>query len=101
MHALEVGLAGERDQRSAIQKRIGYRRDQIRGARSERAKAHAGPAGQPPVRVGHIGAALFVADRNETNRRVGQGLAEIERLLARNTEYVLNALRLEALDEHI
>ena len=101
VHPLEVGLAGERDERRAIEERVGDRGDEVRGARTERAEAHAGAAGQPPVRVGHVGAALLVADGDELDRGVGQRLVEVERLLAGDAEHVLDALGLEALDEHI
>ena len=53
-----------------------------------------------PIGVGHIRPALLVADGNELDRRVGQRLVQIERLLARNAEHVPNPFRLQALDEH-
>jgi hypothetical protein len=101
VHAFEIGLAGEGDQRRPVQERIGDGCHEVRGARSERAQAHAGSAGEAPVRVGHIGATLLVTDGDEADRRVGQGPAEIERLLAGDSEDVLDALSLEALDENI
>ena len=42
VHALEVALAGERDQRRAVEEGVGDRRDEVRGARAERAEADAG-----------------------------------------------------------
>ena len=66
----------------------------------ERAQAHAGAAGQPAVGVGHVRAALLVADRHELNRRIGQRFVQVKRLLARDAEHVLDALGLQALDEH-
>ena len=44
MHALEVALAGERDERRAVQERVGDAGDEVRGARAERAEADAGAA---------------------------------------------------------
>ena len=67
----------------------------------EGSQAHAGPPGQTAVGVGHVGAALLVAHRHEVDRRVGQRLVEVERLLARDAEHVLDALGLEALHEHL
>ncbi len=101
VHPLQVGLAGECDERGSVQVGVGHGSDEVRRARSEGAEAHARSARQPPVGVGHVGAALLVPNRNELNRRIGQRLAQIERLLARNPEHEPNALRLQALDEHI
>ena len=67
----------------------------------ERAQADARPPGQPPVDVRDVGAALLVSDRNELDRGVRQRFVEVEGLLARDAEHVLDALGLEAFDEHI
>src|SRR3954469_5854865 len=40
-------------------------------------------------------------DRDELDGGVGEGLVEIERLLARDTEDILDALRLQAFHEHV
>jgi hypothetical protein len=47
------------------------------------------------------GAALLLADRDELDGRVGEGLAQVERLLAGDAEHVAHALGLEAVDEHV
>ena len=101
MHPLEVALAGERDERCAVEVGVRHRGHQVHRARAERAEADAGATGEPPVYVRHVGAALFVADRHELDRGVGQRLVEIERLLAGDPEDVLDALRLETLDEDV
>ena len=101
VHTLEVGLAGERDQRRAVQKSIRDRCDKIGGPGSEGTQADTGSAGQTPVGVGHVRAALFMADRHEPDRGIGQGLVEMQCLLAGNPEDVLDALCLEAFDEHL
>ena len=101
VHALEVGLPGQRDERRAIKGRVGHGGDQVGRAGAEGAEAHAGSAGQAPVGIGHVRAALLVPDGHELDRRVGQGLVQVQRLLAGNAEYVPDALGLEALDEHI
>ena len=56
---------------------------------------------QAAVHVGHVGPALLVANRDEGDRRVVERLVEIERLLARDPEDVLDALGLQALDEQV
>ena len=101
VHALEVALAGERDERRAVEERVGDRGDEVRRARAQRAEADAGAPGQAAVHVGHVGAALLVADGDERDRGVGERLVEVERLLARDAEDVLDALGLEALDEDV
>ena len=101
VHPLEVGLAGQRDERRAVEERVADRRDEVRRARAERAQADAGAPGEAPVHVGHVGAALLVANRDEGDRGVGQRLVEVERLLARDAEDVPDALGLEALHEDI
>ena len=101
VHPLEVALAGERHQRRAVQVGVGHRGHEVQRARPERAEADARVAGQAAVDVGHVGAALLVADRHEVDRRARQRLVEVERLLARDAEDVLDALGLEALDEDV
>ena len=68
----------------------------------ERAEAHAGPAGEAAVGVGHERRPLLVAHREELDRlRVVERLVQVERLLARDPEDVLDALVLEAPDEEL
>ena len=101
VHPLQVALPGERHQRGAVEVGVRDRRGEVERARAERAQADAGVAGQPAVDVGHVGAALLVADRHEVDRRARQRLVEVERLLARDAEDVLDALGLEAFHEHV
>ena len=101
VHALEVRLPGQRDERRAVQERVRDGGDEVRRARAERAEADAGAAGEAAVHVGHVGPALLVADRHEADRGVVQGLVQIEGLLARNAEHVLDALRLQAFHEQV
>src|ERR687897_910701 len=72
-----------------------------RRARPERAEADARATGQAAVHVGHVRTALLVADGDELHARSLERLVEIQRLLARDAEYVLDALGFEALDEEI
>ena len=101
VHPLEVALAGERHERRAVEEGVGDRGHEVQRARAERAEADAGAAGQPAVDVGHVGAALLVAHRDELDRRARQRLVQVERLLARDAEDVLDALGLEALHEDV
>jgi hypothetical protein len=101
VHSLEIRLAGERHERRAVEERVRDGGDEVRRARAERAQAHAGALRQPAVHVGHVGPALFVSNRNEVHRRARERLVEVQRLLAGDAEYVLDALRLEALHEQI
>ena len=101
VHALEVALAGQRDERRAVEERVGDAGDEVGRARPERAEADAGAPGQAPVHVGHVGAALLVADGDERDRGVLERLVEVQRLLARDAEDVLDALGLEALHEQV
>jgi hypothetical protein len=101
VHALEVALPRQGDERRAVEVRVGHRRHQVEGAGPEGAQADAGAAGQATVDVRHVGAALLVAHRHELDGRVLQGLVQIECLLARDTEDVRDPLGLEALDEDV
>ena len=101
VHPLEVGLAGERDERRAVEEGVADRGDEVHGPGTERAEADAGAPGQAPVHVGHVGPALLVSNRDEGDRRARQRLVEVQRLLAGDAEDVLDPLGLEALDEHV
>ena len=101
VHALEVALAGERHERRAVEVGVGHRGDEVQRPGAERAEADAGVAGEAAVDVGHVGAALLVADRDELDRRARQRLVQVERLLAGDAEHVPDALGLEALDEDV
>ena len=101
VHALEVALAGERHQRRAVEEGVRHRGHEVQRARAERAEADAGAAGEPAPDVGHVGAALLVAHRDELDRGARQRLVQVERLLARDPEHVLDALGLEALHEDV
>jgi hypothetical protein len=101
VHPLEVGLAGERDERRAVEEGVADGGHEVHRAGAERAEADARAAGQPAVHVGHVGAALLVSNRDKGDARVRQRAVEVERLLARDPEDVSDALGLEALHEDI
>ena len=101
VHSFEVGLTGQGDQRGAVQESVGNCRDEVGRTRPQRAQADPSPSCQPAVGVGHVCAALFVSYRHEPNGGVGQRLAQVERLLARDAEHVADALGLQALHKHV
>ena len=101
VHAFEVRLAGKGDQRGAIQERVGDGGDQVGRARAEGPEAHTGSARESADCVGHVGAALLMANGHELNRGGGEGFAQIKRLLTGYSEYVANTLGFKALDEHL
>ncbi len=101
VHALQVSLPRERHERRAVEERVRHRGREVQRAGAERAKADTGAARQPPVHIRHVAAALLVADRDELDRRAGERLVQVERLLARDAEHVLHALGLEALHEDV
>ena len=101
VHALEVALAGQGDERRAVEEGVGDRGDQVRGARAERAEADAGALGEAAVHVRHVGPALLVSNGDEVDRGVGERFVEIQGLLTRDTEDVLDPLDLQALHEQV
>ena len=101
VHRLQRALARERDERRAVEGRVGDRGDEVQRARPQRPEADAGAPGEPPVGVGHVGPGLLVANRDERDRRLFERVVEIERLLARDAEDVAHALGLEAAYEDV
>ena len=101
VHPLEVGLAGEGDERRAVQEGVADRGDEVHGPGAQRAQADAGAPGEAPVHVGHVGPALLVSNRDEGDRGARQRLVEVEGLLAGDPEDVLDPFGLQAFDEHV
>ena len=85
--SLQVGLAGEGDQRRAVEPGVGDAGHQVRSRRGRGCGGRRRPTVSRPT-FGHIGAALLVADGHELDRRGVQRLVEIERLLTRDAEDV-------------
>ena len=94
-------LAGDGDERRADELGVGDARHQVRGARPERGKADARLAGEPAVGGGHERRRLLVARDNELDVRRAERLEEIEVLLARQAEDVLDALLFQLSDEQV
>ena len=102
VHLGEARLAGERDDRRAVQVGVGQAGDEVGRAGPERAETDAGPAGEAAVGVGHEGRPLLVPDGEEGDGLgVLDRLVQVERLLAGDPEDVPDALVLEAADEEL
>jgi hypothetical protein len=101
VHPFQRPLSGERDERRAVQIRVGDGGDEVQRAGTERPEAHPGPPGEPAADVGHVGARLLVAHRDEVDRGPVQRVVEVERFLAGDSEHPPDALVLQALDEHV
>ena len=78
---------------------VGHAGHQIGGPGPERGQAHAGPAGQPPVDVGHEGGRLLVAGGDEADLAVQQDVQDVDVLLAGEAENDLHALVFQTADE--
>jgi hypothetical protein len=96
VHPVEVALSGERHQRGPVEVGVGHTGDQIGGPGPERAQTDSGPTGEPPDRIGDEGARLFVVDGHELDRRLVQGLVQIESLLPRYPEDPAHPFRFQA-----
>src|SRR5919201_1749393 len=101
VHALEVALTGERDERGPVEEGVRDRRREVHRPWPERAQAYPGAAREAAVYVRDIAATLLVTHRDELDRGVGERLVEIEGLLTRDAEDVLDAFGLEAFDEDV
>ena len=96
VHSLEPALAGQGHERGPVQEGVGHPGHQIGGPGTQGAEAHAGPAGQAALDVGHEGAGLLVADRDELDRRSVERVRDVEGLLAGDPEDPSDPLGLEA-----
>jgi hypothetical protein len=94
-------LAGDRDDRRAIEIRVGQAGGEVRRPRPEGRQAHPRLAREPPPDVRHEGGRLLVADGDETDGRVEEGVVQVEGLLAGHAEDVAHALPLEAADQEL
>ena len=94
-------LAGDGHDGRPVEVRVGQARGEVRRAGPEGRQAHARPAGEPPPDIRHERGRLLVADRDEADRRVEEGVVQVERLLARHAEDVADAFLLEAADQEL
>src|SRR5437868_3008018 len=102
MRAFETDLARDRDEGSAVDLRVGDSGDEIRGTRPECGQADTGIRRETTVHIGHEGGALLVPGEHELDLlALREGGVERERLLARDTEDVPNALVLQAFHQEL
>ena len=94
LHELTGDLPRDRDERRAVQKRVGHAGDEVRRARPERRQANTGAPGQAAVYVRHEGRALLVTRWDEANPRLLDGEHKVEVLLAGYAEDNLDPFRL-------
>src|SRR5205085_2105960 len=86
----------DRDDRTAIDQRIGEARAEIEGRRAARRHAHAGPLGHPRIGLRHVGGALLVAGIDQPDALLDAAHLGIEHRPAHDEERILDALRLQA-----
>ena len=98
--AIEARLRDERDERVRVELGVRDPEHQVDRAGTEGGQADAGLAGERTVRVGHERSAALVSRGDEPDRAVGERVDRVEVLLAGEAEDELDALVLEALDDH-
>ena len=94
-------LARNGDDRSAVHVGVGDPRDQVGRTGTQRRHAHARAAGEAPVDVGHERRALLVMRGDEPDAAVEKRIHDVDVLLARNTEDVLDPFVLKAFNEQL
>ena len=94
-------LADEQDHRRRVLRGDVHPDARVRRARPARDEADARPAGQLPVRLGHVGGGGLVAARDQADVRVVQRVEHGQVALARDAERVLDAVQLELVDEDL
>jgi hypothetical protein len=99
VHAGGGGLARDGHYRRTVHVRVGHAGDQVGGARPQCGQAHARPAGQAPIDVGHEGRALLVPHGDEADAAIQQRVHDIEVLLAGQPEDVFHSLVFQAADQ--
>ena len=92
-------LAGDHHHRHRAEQRIGRAGREVERAGAERREADAGLAGQAPMGRRHERRRLLVPGQHQLDRRAAQRFDDVEILLARNPEDLLDALVLERGDD--
>ncbi len=88
-------LAGQRDDRRAVEIRVGDAGDEVRRPRTERRETRAGYAGAAGHRLGHERGARFVPREDELETGLAKALDEIDDLAARVAEDVADTRGVE------
>ena len=98
---VQPGLRRERHQRVRVELGVRDPEDEVERAGAERREADARLAGQRAVGVGHERGTALVPGRHEADRAVRQRVDDVQVLLAREPEDVLDAFVLETGDEEL
>jgi hypothetical protein len=93
-------LAGERDDRRAVQVGVRHAGDEVGGARSERREARPWPAGAARHRLGHERRVRLVLREDELETRLAETLDEVDDLSTRVTKDVADARGAEAIADN-
>ena len=88
-------LAGDHHHRHGAEERISGAGGQIERSGAQSCEADPGPAGQAPMCRRHERGRLLVAGQHQLDAGLAQSFDDVEILLARNPEDLLNALVLE------
>ena len=94
-------LADEEDQRSRVLERGVHPDRRLRGAGPPRDDRDPRPAGELPVRVGHVRGTAFVAARDQADRRLVEAVEQREEALARDAEHGVRAVDDELVGEEL
>ena len=92
-------LAGDHHHRHGAEQRVSRAGREVQRAGAERGEADPSPAGQPSVGRRHERRRLLVAGQHQLDLGAAQGFDDVEILLTRNAEDLLDALVLERGDE--
>ena len=92
-------LAGDHHHRHRAEQRVGCAGRQIERAGAERGEADTGLAGQAPMGGRHERRRLLMAGQHQLDLRAAQSFDDVEILLARNPEDLLDALVLKRGDD--
>ena len=98
---VQARLRHQRHQRVRVELGVRDSEHQVERAGAEGRQTHARLAGQRSVGVGHERGTALVARRDEPDGGIGQGVDDVQVLLARQAEDVLDPLVFETGDEQL
>ena len=101
LHPVGAYLPGDGNQRRTVQISIGYAGYKVGGTGAKGGKAHACPAGQAAIDIGHKGSALLVAHRDKADAAVPDGKHQVQRFLAGNAEHHIHAFCFQTVHQHL
>jgi hypothetical protein len=94
-------LAGDHQDRHSAELGISGGGDEVGRSGPEGGEAHTGLAGMAPIGRRHEARPLLVAGEDQPDPRARQAVEEVEILLARDSEDIVDAFFLQALDEQV